>query len=42
MFHLTELDVEEYIYEHKLPDNDDYFDPTKGEEHRECGLLLAK
>lgn len=42
MFHLSELDVEEYIYEHDLPDNDDYFDPTKGEEHRECGLLLAK
>lgn len=42
MFHLSALDVEEYIYEHDLPDNDDYFDPTKGEEHRECGLLLAK
>jgi len=42
MFHLRELDVEEYIYEHDLPDNDDYFDPTKGEEHRECGLLLAR
>ncbi|NNC98675.1 MAG: phosphoadenosine phosphosulfate reductase family protein [Gammaproteobacteria bacterium] len=40
MFHLNELDVEEYIYEHDLPDNHDYFDPTKGEEHRECGLLL--
>jgi len=40
MFHLTELDVEEYIYNHDLPDNHDYFDPTKGEEHRECGLLL--
>lgn len=42
MFHLTELDVEEYIYENDLPDNDDYFDPTKGEEHRECGLMLAR
>jgi 3''-phosphoadenosine 5''-phosphosulfate sulfotransferase (PAPS reductase)/FAD synthetase and related enzymes len=31
MFHLSELDVEEYIYEQGLPDNDDYFDPTKGE-----------
>lgn len=40
MFHLTELDVEEYIYDRDLPDNHDYFDPTKGEEHRECGLLL--
>ncbi len=40
MFHLNELDVEEYIYDRDLPDNHDYFDPTKGEEHRECGLLL--
>jgi len=42
MFHLNELDVEEYIYDRDLPDNHDYFDPTKGEEHRECGLLLQK
>lgn len=42
MFQLNELDVEEYIYQHELPDNHDYFDPTKGEEHRECGLLLEK
>lgn len=42
MFHLNELDVEEYIFERDLPDNHDYFDPTKGEEHRECGLLLEK
>lgn len=40
MFHLSELDVEEYVYENELPDNDVYFDPTKGEEHRECGLML--
>ena len=42
MFHLSELDVEEYIFDRKLPDNHDYYDPTKGEEHRECGLLLQK
>lgn len=42
MFHLNELDVEEYIYAKELSDNHDYFDPTKGEEHRECGLLLEK
>jgi len=42
MFHLREIDVEEYVYENALPDNDVYFDPTKGEEHRECGLLLEK
>jgi len=40
MFHLNELDIEEYIFDNDLPDNSDYFDPTKGEEHRECGLLL--
>ena len=40
MFHISELDVEAYVYEHDLPDNSDYFDPTKGEEHRECGLML--
>ena len=40
MFHLNEMDVEEYIVAHELLDNHDYFDPTKGEEHRECGLLL--
>ncbi len=42
MFNLTELDVEEYIYDRDLPDNNDYFDPTKVEEHRECGLMLMK
>lgn len=42
MFHLTELDVEEYIYNHDLPDNHDYFDPTKVEEHRECGLMMQQ
>ncbi|MBT8114759.1 MAG: phosphoadenosine phosphosulfate reductase family protein [Arenicella sp.] len=42
MFHLHEMDVEQYIAAHDLPDNHDYFDPTKGEEHRECGLLLGK
>lgn len=40
MFHLDELDVEEYIADRDLPDNHDYLDPTKGEEHRECGLML--
>ena len=40
MFHLDELDVEEYIFDLELPDNEDYFDPTKGEAERECGLML--
>jgi phosphoadenosine phosphosulfate reductase len=29
------------MQKHNLPDNEDYFDPTKGEEHRECGLHLS-
>ncbi|MBY6189180.1 phosphoadenosine phosphosulfate reductase family protein [Microbulbifer agarilyticus] len=40
MYHLNELDVENYVYENELPHNEVYFDPTKGEEHRECGLML--
>ena len=40
MFHFDEMDVEEYIFDRELPDNEDYFDPTKGETHRECGLML--
>ena len=37
-FALTGLDLEDYLYEHDLPDNDDYFDETKVLERRECGL----
>ena len=36
--HWSELDVEEYLIEHDLPIEDDYYDPTKVYEHRECGL----
>jgi len=42
MFHLAEADVEKYILDRDLPDNLDYFDPTKGEEHRECGLMMRQ
>ncbi|QEM80243.1 phosphoadenosine phosphosulfate reductase family protein [Halomonas binhaiensis] len=42
MFHLRKVDVEKYVHENGLPDNDIYFDPTKGEEHRECGIFLQK
>lgn len=38
LLHWTEVDVEGYIYEHQLPDYDDYLDPTKGGQERECGL----
>ncbi|MFC3903076.1 phosphoadenylylsulfate reductase (thioredoxin) [Acinetobacter marinus] len=37
----TSKDLWEYMQKHDLPDNEDYFDPTKGEEHRECGLHLS-
>ncbi|GGM27284.1 phosphoadenosine phosphosulfate reductase family protein [Pseudomonas asuensis] len=34
----TSKDLYQYLVEHNLPNNFDYFDPTKGEENRECGL----
>jgi phosphoadenosine phosphosulfate reductase len=39
-FRWTEVDVEGYIYDTNLPDYEDYFDPTKGDEERECGIQL--
>ncbi|MGH8597768.1 MAG: phosphoadenosine phosphosulfate reductase family protein [Gammaproteobacteria bacterium] len=38
IFHWTEVDLENYLYEHALPDNADYIDPTKVLADRECGL----
>lgn len=38
MYRWSEVDVEGYIYDHELPDYDDYYDPTKGADDRECGL----
>lgn len=34
----TEVDMEGYLYENDLPQINDYFDPTKGKDDRECGL----
>lgn len=34
-------DMHEYLKQHGLPNNFDYFDPTKVEENRECGLHTA-
>jgi len=34
----TEVDMEGYLYEHKLPQIENYYDPTKAESDRECGL----
>lgn len=41
LLHWTSKDLWQYMQEHGLPDNEDYFDPTKGEAHRECGLHLS-
>lgn len=38
LFNWTELDLEEYLYERELPQVEDYFDPTKAFDNRECGL----
>ncbi|MGD9601351.1 MAG: phosphoadenosine phosphosulfate reductase family protein [Gammaproteobacteria bacterium] len=38
LYHWTDVDLENYLYEHALPDNPEYLDPTKGREDRECGL----
>ena len=42
LFYWTEVDVEEYLVEHDLPIEDDYFDPTKVLKDRECGLHVGK
>ncbi len=36
----TAKDMYQYLQKHDLPNNFDYFDPTKVEEKRECGLHL--
>ena len=41
-FYWTELDLEQYLVEHDLPLEDDYFDPTKVLKDRECGLHVGK
>lgn len=38
LYHWTEVDLENYLYEFGLPDNLDYVDPTKVSDDRECGL----
>ncbi|HEX4976141.1 MAG TPA: phosphoadenosine phosphosulfate reductase family protein, partial [Pseudomonadales bacterium] len=38
LFNLSEADVENYLNEHQLPIEHDYFDPTKVAPNRECGL----
>ncbi|HEU0197863.1 MAG TPA: phosphoadenosine phosphosulfate reductase family protein [Nevskiaceae bacterium] len=41
VLHWTTRDMHEYLQLNDLPNNLDYFDPTKVEAHRECGLHLA-
>lgn len=38
LFHWSEADMDAYLAEHNLPNEHDYFDPTKALETRECGL----
>ncbi len=40
VLHWSAKQMYEYLVEHDLPNNFDYFDPTKVEEKRECGLHL--
>ncbi|MBR59098.1 MAG: phosphoadenylylsulfate reductase [Myxococcales bacterium] len=37
----TDEDMDEYLAEHGLPDETEYFDPTKVESNRECGLHIV-
>lgn len=41
-FYLTDADMEDYLKEHNLPNEWDYFDPVKADEKRECGLHVAQ
>lgn len=38
LFYLTDSDLDAYQAEHNLPNEFDYFDPTKALANRECGL----
>ncbi|MBT3144010.1 phosphoadenosine phosphosulfate reductase family protein [Neptunomonas phycophila] len=38
LFNWTDADLEAYLEQHNLPNEHDYFDPTKAVENRECGL----
>jgi phosphoadenosine phosphosulfate reductase len=40
-FYYTDAEMEEYLAEHQLPNEWDYFDPAKADEKRECGLHAA-
>ena len=41
VFHWSSKQMNDYLKQHGLPNNFDYFDPTKVEDKRECGLHVA-
>jgi phosphoadenosine phosphosulfate reductase len=41
VFYWSDSDLEQYLDEHNLPNEWDYFDPAKADEKRECGLHAA-
>lgn len=41
LFHWTDADMENYLNQHQLPNEWDYFDPAKADDKRECGLHAA-
>ena len=41
VFHLDDAEMEQYLADHQLPNEWDYFDPAKADEKRECGLHAA-
>ena len=38
VFYWSDADMENYLKQHGLPNEWDYFDPAKADEKRECGL----
>ena len=41
VFYWSDADLENYLEQHQLPNEWDYFDPAKADEKRECGLHAA-
>ena len=39
-YHWSDKDLDQYLKEHNLPNEFKYFDPTKVESNRECGLHI--
>ncbi|HUR39987.1 MAG TPA: phosphoadenosine phosphosulfate reductase family protein [Verrucomicrobiae bacterium] len=42
VLHWSARQMNDYLKQHALPNNFDYFDPTKIDDKRECGLHLAR